>query len=197
MLISNRLTTLLVGFALALLGAGSAQAQMVLRGATSQPVGHYEFCRSYPETCGPNKQIGLIQMTDRNWQSIIEVNNVVNEGIIPRTDMEMHGVAELWSYPSIEGDCEDFALLKQYMLERQGFPRSALLMTVVRQPNGEGHAVLTVRTNRGDIVLDNLDKRALDWTLTPYRYLKRQSEANSAKWVAIEDGRDTLVGSVR
>lgn len=187
---------------LALLAAGilsvdAAEAGMKLRGPTSQPIGHFEFCKSYPDTCGPNPSVGLIQMTERSWASIIEVNNTVNEGIIPRTDMEIYGVPELWAYPSIEGDCEDFVLLKQYMLEREGFPRSALLITVVRQPNGEGHAVLTVRTDRGDIVLDNLDKRALDWTLTPYRYLKRQSEQNSAKWVAIEDGRDMLVGSVR
>ncbi len=145
----------------------------------------------------PNQNIGVIPISDRTWQSIVEVNNTVNENIIPRTDMEIYGVQERWAYPSIEGDCEDFVLLKQYMLEKEGFPRSALLITVVRQPNGEGHAVLTVRTDRGDIVLDNLDKRALDWTLTPYQYLKRQSEQNSAKWVAIEDGRDMLVGSVR
>ncbi len=197
MQISKRILSVLILVAAGLGSAGAAEAGMKLRGPTSQPVGHYEFCKSYPDTCGPNASVGMIQMTDRSWASIIEVNNTVNEGIIPRTDMEMHGVAELWSYPSIEGDCEDFVLLKQYMLEREGFPRSALLITVVRQPNGEGHAVLTVRTDRGDIILDNLDKRALDWTLTPYKYLKRQSEQNSAKWVAIEDGRDMLVGSVR
>ncbi|WP_279483047.1 transglutaminase-like cysteine peptidase [Aureimonas sp. SK2] len=193
-------TRILSSFALlaaGLFSASAAEAGMRLRGPTSQPIGHFEFCKSYPDTCGPNATTGLIQMSDRTWTTIVEVNNAVNEGIIPRTDQEMHGVPELWSYPSIEGDCEDFVLLKQYMLEREGFPRSALLITVVRQPNGEGHAVLTVRTDRGDIVLDNLDKRAQDWTLTPYRYLKRQSEQNSAKWVAIEDGRDMLVGSVR
>lgn len=197
MQLSNRLLSLVTFLAVSLLWAGSADAGMTLRGPTSQPIGHFEFCKSYPDTCGPNASVGIVKISDRTWQSIVEVNNSVNEGIIPRTDMEMHGVAELWSYPSIEGDCEDFALLKQYMLEREGLPRSALLITVVRQPNGEGHAVLTVRTNRGDIVLDNLDKRALDWTLTPYKFLKRQSEQNSAKWVAIEDGRDMLVGSVR
>ncbi len=32
-------------------------------------------------------------------------------------------------------------------------------MTVVRQAKGEGHAVLMVRTDRGDLVLDNQDGR--------------------------------------
>ena len=197
MQLTNRLLSLIAVLAFGLMWTGSADAAMKLRGSTSQPIGHYEFCKSYPDTCGPNQNIGVIPISDRTWQSIVEVNNTVNENIIPRTDMEIYGVQERWAYPSIEGDCEDFVLLKQYMLEKEGFPRSALLITVVRQPNGEGHAVLTVRTDRGDIVLDNLDKRALDWTLTPYQYLKRQSEQNSSKWVAIEDGRDMLVGSVR
>ena len=69
---------------------------------------------------------------------------------------------------------------------------------MVQQPNGEGHAVLTVRTDAGDYILDNLDERVLRWTDTPYRFLKRQAEANSGKWAGIADDRDMmLVGSVR
>ena len=109
----------------------------------------------------------------------------------------MFGVPELWSYPTTEGDCEDYALLKQYMLQRAGVPRSALLITVLRQRNGAGHAVLTVRTDQGDFVLDNLDERILAWNETDYLYLKRQSERDAGKWVAIADDRDILVGSIR
>lgn len=175
----------------------SAEAAMVTRGATSQPVGHFDFCKTYPAECGRNADVRPIRLTDRAWATIVEINAAVNNGITARTDQEIYGVPEHWAYPTTEGDCEDFALLKQYMLEREGFPRSALLMTVVRQRNGEGHAVLTLRTDRGDMVLDNLDQRVLDWTLTPYQYLKRQAEQDSSKWVSIDDGRDMLVGSVR
>ncbi len=45
------------------------------------------------------------------------------------------------------GDCEDYALLKRKMLMQAGWPREALLMTVVRDKKGEGHAVLTVKTD--------------------------------------------------
>ena len=83
------------------------------------------------------------------------------------------------------------------MLQRTGVPRSALLITVLRQPNGAGHAVLTVRTDRGDFVLDNLNERILAWNETDYLYLKRQSERNAGEWIAIVDDRDMLVGSVR
>ncbi|WP_427023330.1 transglutaminase-like cysteine peptidase [Aureimonas ureilytica] len=175
----------------------AAEAAMVTRGPTSQPVGHFDFCKSYPAECSRNDEVRTVKMTDRVWSTIVEINAVVNNGITARTDQEIYGVPEKWAYPTTEGDCEDFALLKQYMLEREGFPRSALLLTVVRQRNGEGHAVLTVRTDRGDMVLDNLDQRVLDWTLTPYQYLKRQSEQDSSKWVSIDDGREMLVGSVR
>ncbi|WP_425484645.1 transglutaminase-like cysteine peptidase [Aureimonas mangrovi] len=177
--------------------AVAAQAQMPTLGATSQPIGHYEFCKTYADQCTSNDAVGVVRMSDATWQTIVEINNAVNVAIFPRTDMEMHGVPELWSYPTTEGDCEDYALLKQYMLERSGLPRSALLITVVRQPNGDGHAVLTVRTDRGDFVLDNLEDRVLDWQDTPYRFLKRQAEAHWGQWVGIADDRDVLVGSVR
>ena len=52
---------------------------------------------------------------------------------------------------------------------------SDLLITVVRKPDGEGHAVLTVRTDKGDYVLDNLTDTVKPWEETGYRYLKRQS----------------------
>ncbi len=186
-----------LGLAALFASGASAQAGMTTRGPTSQPIGHYEFCATYKEQCGRNADRGIVRMSDKTWATIVEINATVNDGIVARTDQEIYGVPERWAYPTTEGDCEDFALLKQYMLEREGFPRSALLLTVVRQPNGEGHAVLTVRTDRGDVVLDNLDQRVLDWTVTPYQYLKRQSEQDSSKWVSIDDGRDMLVGSVR
>ena len=78
-----------------------------------------------------------------------------------------------------------------------GIPANTLLMTVVRQPNGEGHAVLTVRTDRGDFILDNLDQRVLAWNDTDYTFLKRQSTANTGTWVSIKAGSDLLVSGIR
>jgi predicted transglutaminase-like cysteine proteinase len=68
---------------------------------------------------------------------------------------------------------------------------------VVRQANGDGHAVLTVRTDRGDFILDNIQRRILLWTKTDYHYLKRQSELNAGRWVSIEDDHSLMVGSIR
>ena len=60
-----------------------------------------------------------------------------------------------WDYPvDGKGDCKIYALFKRKLLIERGFPRQALLMTIVRDLNGEGHAVLTVKTDRGDFVLE-------------------------------------------
>jgi predicted transglutaminase-like cysteine proteinase len=74
----------------------------------------------------------------------------------------------------------------------------SLLITVVRQRNGDGHAVLTVLTDRGDLVLDNLEPHILVWSETGYQYLKRQSEFDAGAWVAIQDGHQSSpeVGSL-
>ena len=52
------------------------------------------------------------------------------------------------------GDCEDYVLLKRRMLIQSGWPREALLVTVVRNERDEGHAVLTVTSDKGDYILD-------------------------------------------
>lgn len=62
--------------------------------------------------------------------------------------------------------------------------------------NGEGHAVLTVRTDRGDYVLDNLEPQIKPWNETSYDYLKRQSTHYTGAWVSITDDRQVLVGSI-
>ena len=84
-----------------------------------------------------------------------------------------------------KGDCEDYALLKRKMLIEEGFPRQALLMTVVKDEKGEGHAILTVKTNRGEFVLDNQESRILPWNQSGYKFVKRQSQENPNVWVQV------------
>jgi predicted transglutaminase-like cysteine proteinase len=83
------------------------------------------------------------------------------------------------------------------MLIEAGFSPSNLLMTVVLQPNGDGHAVLTVRTDRGDFILDNMRNKVMLWADTEYTYLKRQSSSDPTRWVKLQDGRAVAVGSVK
>ena len=97
-------------------------------------------------------------------------------------------MVERWSYPDDGyGDCEDYALLKRRILIEAGWPREALLLTLVRGADGEGHAVLTVTTDKGDYVLDNMSWDILLWSKIGYRFVKRQSQYDSNVWVSLGD----------
>lgn len=164
---------------------------------TSQPVGHYDFCKLNRKECSQISRKDTPLSLDQNvWNKIIRINAHVNQIIKPRTDMQIWGQEEVWSYPVNYGDCEDYALLKRRMLIEAGVPVNALLMTVVRQPNGEGHAVLTMRTDRGDFILDNLAETVKIWTETDYTYIKRQSAYHSGQWVGINHQQDMLLSNV-
>lgn len=186
---------------LAVAGWSSAEAAgtaMPTGGRATQPIGHYEFCERNPAECSiRSTKTGPLRLTPAIWEALIDVNNLVNLTVTPRTDEEIWGREEVWSYPDRVGDCEDYVLEKQRKLMELGVPATDALITVVRQPSGAGHAVLTVRTDLGDFILDNLEARVMAWADTDYTYLKRQSARNSGEWVSIQDGRAVAVGSVR
>ena len=93
-------------------------------------------------------------------------------------------IVDHWDYPvDGKGDCKVYALYKRKLLVEQGFPRQALLMTVVRDLNGEGHAVLTVKTDHGEFVLDNLTDAIRPWDATGYKFVKRQSQSDPNMWL--------------
>ncbi len=164
--------------------------------ATSVPVGASEFCKVHRSDCGTNKHaVAAMVLTSERWQQLVDVNNAINASVVPVSDEDYYKVSEYWTYPDGYGDCEDFALAKRKLLIANGWNPSTLLMTVVRESNGNGHAVLMVRTDRGDLVLDNQDGRVLLWNETPYHFLKRQSQQNADRWVDILDDRTIFVAS--
>lgn len=166
-------------------------------GVTSQPIGHYEFCQTHKSECRAGSQNRApAKVTEFGWSTVRQINAGVNRDITPMTDKELHGKDEYWSYPDGAGDCEDFVLLKRRKLMEKGFLAGDLLITVVRKPDGEGHAVLTLRTTEGDFILDNLNNEVKLWTTTPYRYLKRQASFHAGRWVSIENGDAVMVSSV-
>lgn len=178
--------------------AHAANEFIITTGPTSQPIGHYEFCQRLPNECNiKSRATKPIKLTQYYWDLLQDVNHSINARIRPATDMELYGREEYWTYPIDAGDCEDYVLEKQRELNQKGLPISTLLITVVRKQDGEGHAVLTVRTDRGDFVLDNLRDEVLNWRDTTYTYLKRQSTQNTGRWVTIEDRDDMVVSSVK
>jgi len=159
-------------------------------GEVRAPIGWSGFCIEYPDQCraGASEPREIV-ISQTAWRDLLRVNRWVNRAVIPMTDMEHWGTVEKWSLPTDGyGDCEDYALMKRKMLVDAGWPREALLMTVVRDKDGEGHAVLTVLTDKGDFILDNKTENVLFWTETGYSFVKRQSQANPNIWVSLEDG---------
>ena len=172
---------------------------MATGGITSQPIGHYDFCRVNPDECSVRmRSRAPLVLSDAMRETIFVINAAVNAAVRPMSDFDIYGKDEVWAYPDQGvGDCEDYVLEKRRQLAAAGIPLSNLLITVVRKPDGEGHAVLTVRTDRGDMILDNLNDEIRPWYETGYRYLKRQSSEHTGRWVTLIEDHNMLVGAVR
>ncbi|MGH6846236.1 MAG: transglutaminase-like cysteine peptidase [Methylocella sp.] len=158
-------------------------------GQASVPYGWAEFCRRYAGECdsGPFAPQD-VNLTPRAMKEIERVGKWVNAHVKPVPDLEHWGVIDQWDYPADgKGDCEDYALFKRKILIDEGFPRQALLMTVVKDEHNEGHAILTVKTNAGEFVLDNLNDEVKSMDRTGYRFVKRQSQTDQNVWLQIGD----------
>ncbi len=154
---------------------------------TSVPYGWVDFCNRYAAECdGPVLAPQDIALSAKSFKDIDRINRAVNKNVQPETDMDHWGIVDRWDYPlDGKGDCEDYALLKRKLLIQAGYPRQALLMTVVKDHAGEGHAILTVKTNKGDYVLDNMVDSVLPWDQSGYRFVKRQSQEDPNVWRSI------------
>ncbi|MEH3118122.1 MAG: transglutaminase-like cysteine peptidase [Methylorubrum populi] len=148
-----------------------------------------EFCERYAGECAVDRtEPATVVLTPALWQTINAVNRRINRAVEAVTDQEHWHAADRWDLAEDgRGDCEDYQLLKRRMLVEAGLPRRAMRMTVVIDEKGEGHAVLTILTNRGDLVLDNKTNAVLPWTQTGYTFVKRESQ-DAVGWVAL--GRD-------
>jgi predicted transglutaminase-like cysteine proteinase len=188
---------LLAGLALALVGlAGSAEAQTLanlpaesgarVQGEAKPIAAWVTFCQSYAAECAVDRsEPARISLTAATWATIVAVNRRVNRSVEPMTDQDHLHVADRWDLAEDGiGDCEDFQLLKRHLLAQAGLPRRAMRMTVVIDEKGEGHAVLTLITDRGDLVLDNKTSAILPWHRTGYVFIKRESQ-DAVAWVSL------------
>lgn len=159
---------------------------MRVYGAAPAPYGFVAFCERTPSECaatsGPDARF---DGSPARLSELDQVNRIVNAKIAPATDLELYGIVEHWTLPTDKGDCEDYALLKRQILIKKGWPSSALLITVVRDEQGDGHAVLTARTAQGDFILDNKRSDIRLWSQTGYRFIMRQSFVDPRLWMAL------------
>jgi len=181
--ISSYSTNATAEFAVWVDGQNLASPHMRVYGKSKPPIGHVRFCQRYPRDCDKYRQItNKISLNKNRWRQLVTINRAVNKAIKPVTDQEHHGTIEYWDYPSSSGDCEDYVLLKRRLLAENGWPENSLLITVVRDEEGAGHAILTVRTKQGDYLLDNKRDEVTVWNKVPYRFVKRQSAKHPKYW---------------
>lgn len=155
---------------------------------TRVPYGWADFCTRRVEEC----RVDVLNPVDvvtsgKVTRALFEVNAKVNAEIEPVSNLDHWGtLLDHWDYPTDgKGDCKIYALWKRKQLLDRGFPRQALLMTIVRDLEGNGHTVLTVKTDKGDLVLDNMVGEIRLWDETGYKFVKRQSQADPNVWVTV------------
>ncbi len=169
---------------LAALPAASAAAQP--RSAARPLAAWVAFCERYAAECAVDPgEPASIALTPAIWSTIARVNRQVNRSLRAVTDQDHWGVPDRWDLAEDgAGDCEDYQLLKRKLLAEAGLPRRAMRMTVVIDEKGEGHAVLTLVTDRGDYILDNKTTEIQAWYRTGYVFIKRES-ADVVAWVSL------------
>ncbi len=140
------------------------------------PIGYQLMCLKHPTECqGGGKP--SVEATGEVLATLKRVNGQVNRAIKPRSD----GRADVWSVGVSSGDCEDYVLAKRRALIKAGLPPSALRIAHVKTRKGEGHAILVVKTNGKDLVLDNLTNTIKPLSQTGYR-LVAISGADPTNW---------------
>jgi predicted transglutaminase-like cysteine proteinase len=160
-------------------------------GVSLPPIGWVQFCQQNEADCAIDGSAqDMIMRGSAAWKAMRRINDDVNRRIAPITDEEHWGMVERWSYPTDgQGDCEDYVLEKRRLLIEAGAPVGALMIGVVLDKEGLGHAVLIVRTSVGDLVLDNQENRILSWRHTGYTFLKRQDFTSPGRWVSLNKRR--------
>jgi predicted transglutaminase-like cysteine proteinase len=169
------------------MGTADAAPLLVANGEAPPLPAWTDFCAKQPAECRLDpKEPETVAATPELLELVDAVNRYVNRTILPVTDKDHWGVIDDWGFPvEAMGDCEDIQLLKRRYLIEAGVPRRALPMTVVLDELGEGHAVLTVRTDQEDFILDNKNSIVKRWDRTGYTFIKREGDAATG-WVFLE-----------
>ncbi|MGO7733174.1 transglutaminase-like cysteine peptidase [Rhizobium leguminosarum] len=148
---------------------------------TAAPFAHVVFCARNAQDCSITGQGWEVVLSPLIEKQLRDVNRSVNRSIRAQSD----GQNDVWQTDVASGDCEDYALTKRARLIAKGQPSAALRIAVTKTPDHVGHAVLVVRTNRGDLVLDNRSDRIIWWNDTDLHWLMIQSAEDPRVWYAL------------
>lgn len=146
-----------------------------------------------PVVSSKAQPIQAFAVSPQDLAQINQINRHINRAMIGVTDQIAFGRTEFWTMPlsapeygSLRkrplADCEDFALEKRRALIAAGIPEDALYLAVVFSPRTSLHAVLVVATDKGDLVLDNLNDWIVPYQETAYTWIKTQSTTSLLDW---------------
>lgn len=171
------------------MGLQSAIQRIKVEAPVLAPMAYTRFCMTYQDECRPRPMFrgGPVTLTGQRWSDLKEVNQTVNQEIIPERN-ELGLLNEQWLVNPARGDCNDYAVSKRHELIARGWPARALLLSEVVVSSGEHHLVLVVRTKSGDLVLDNLSQVIKPWSRVPYRWVRMQ-QPNSPLWASVSSRR--------
>jgi predicted transglutaminase-like cysteine proteinase len=154
---------------------------------TLAPMAFTQFCLRYPGDCEQQQFLfgrDRIELDRTRWSELETVNRTVNSSIHPERNND--GLAgEKWLLSPLRGDCNDYAVTKRHQLITRGWPARTVLLSEVVTVSGEHHLVTIVRTNSGDLVLDNLTDQIMPWSRTRYRWVRIQTPKNPNYWASI------------
>jgi predicted transglutaminase-like cysteine proteinase len=176
--------------------ASGEVSPFLIEGGSARPTKAWlRFCADHPLECRVNpRDAAVIPQSPALWADLVRINVDVNRTVRAVTDAEHWGVSDRWDFPTDGvGDCEDIQIERRRRLTALGYPAKAMRMAVVVNPEGEGHAVLVVRTDRGDLVLDNRTNDVLPWHDVQYTWVKREADDGSKRWVALGKSRAPAV----
>lgn len=185
------LLALLVGLALPNQAMPSASdgvpVFLAARKPIAAPAGFAGLCQSHRWLCA-RSGAGATVPGDALGRAAA-INRAVNHGVRQISDRRQYGRDEVWALPTRRGgDCEDLAMLKKQKLIAAGMPAERLLLATALDRRRQPHAVLILRTARGDLVLDNLTDRILPWQATGYSFIKMQNPDRPSRWDAVLAG---------
>jgi predicted transglutaminase-like cysteine proteinase len=152
---------------------------IVERRPTMPPFAFIQFCAANASECQARGGKPMVEMTPALRDELKRINGRVNASIRAVNDEPGN---DIWQIGVSSGDCEDFALTKRQKLVTAGWSPRALRMVVARTREGEGHAVLVVKTSEGDMVLDNRTNEIRPWNRAGLRGVKIQSGDNPRLW---------------
>lgn len=149
--------------------------ELAVRRLEPPPQPYVEFCGRNPGHCELTGT-AVLDWSPALGAALAAVNAAVNADVRFLSDPECWGLEDYWTYPAFgRGDCEDYALEKRRRLVAEGLPSAALTMAILHHREEYfPHAVLTVETDAGTWVLDNLHDAPICWADLPYRWEQRE-----------------------